>query len=256
VAEDLRGLARSLARDLRAAADQVRDQSRSVHHAARHAYGPPPPTNGADEQQHDPAGAGNGEGGQGGQGATAQDPWRWGHDWTGWQTGARGWGPPNGWGRRPRHRRDPWAHWGPPNPPTTVASGGATTSSPGTVTAAPPAHRPRRQPPPLRHKRDGSTLVGALALVFGLAWLATRTHLVSLSTETVVAVALLVVGGTMVVTARTDWALSRRAWPALLGAALVLAAIASSTSLGLPTDWRDLRVGSHTTPFTTWEGLP
>jgi hypothetical protein len=120
----------------------------------------------------------------------------------------------------------------------------------------PPAPRPKRQRPPLRHRHDGSTLVGALALLFGLAWLASRTHLASVSTEVVLAAALMILGGTMVVTARTDWALSRRAWPALLGAGLVIAAIATSPSLGVPTDWNDMRIGARTVQYSTWESVP
>jgi hypothetical protein len=110
--------------------------------------------------------------------------------------------------------------------------------------------------PPLRHRRDGSALLGLLAVVFGLAWLAAGTHLLQLSAEGVLAVALMIVGATSVVTARTDWALSRRAWPVLLGAVLVFALILTSVSPRFPGGLRHLRVGSQQTVFSSWAKVP
>jgi predicted membrane protein len=105
----------------------------------------------------------------------------------------------------------------------------------------------------VRHRRDGSTLIGGLALVFGLAWLAARVNIASVSAEAVIAIALMIVGATMVITARTDWALSRRAWPALAGGVLVVAAMAASPSFG---NVSNLRIGDHTEQYTAWADVP
>jgi lysylphosphatidylglycerol synthetase-like protein (DUF2156 family) len=110
--------------------------------------------------------------------------------------------------------------------------------------------------PPLRHRHDGSTLLGLLAVVFGLAWLAAGTHLAHLSTEAVVAVALMVLGAGTVVTARTDWALSRRSWPMLGGAALAVALLVSTTSPNLPVGFHHLEFGSRTIAPATWAEVP
>ena len=269
VAEDLRGLARSLTRDLREAADRIKQQSRAGWTNPHQPWGdwrshswdaptePRAPTDGA-----------GGEAGEGSEGPSSADappgsapPWMpysgWNPDWQ-WRDYRRS-------TRRGRHNgpRNYGATPYGPAPSATApgepaSAGGAPPGWVGRATMAPPppTPRPKRQRPPLRHRHDGSTLVGALALVFGLAWLASRTHLASVSTEVVLAVALMILGGTMVVTARTDWALSRRAWPALLGAGLVIAAIATSPSLGVPTDWNDLRIGAHTVQFSEWSSLP
>jgi hypothetical protein len=110
--------------------------------------------------------------------------------------------------------------------------------------------------PPLRHRHDGTTLVGLLAVVFGLAWLAAGTHLASVSTEAVLAVALMVVGAATVVTARTDWALSGRKWPVLGGAAVGVALLAFAASSGLPVGFQHPQVGSQTITPVTWSDLP
>ena len=109
---------------------------------------------------------------------------------------------------------------------------------------------------PLRHRHDGTTLVGLLAVIFGLAWLAAGTHLASVSTEAVLAVALMVVGAATVVTARTDWALSGRKWPVLGGAAVGVALLAFAASPGLPVGFQHPQVGSQTFTPVTWSELP
>jgi hypothetical protein len=130
--------------------------------------------------------------------------------------------------------------------------------APAVATAAgavPSQAPPPASPPPVRHRRDGSTLIGILAVVFGLAWLMAGTHLFRVSGEAVLAVALLVLGAAMVVTARTDWALSRRSWPVWLGAALLVALLVSTVSPrfgGL----RSLRIGSQATAYPSWAQLP
>jgi len=125
-----------------------------------------------------------------------------------------GWGPP--WAGRP------WP-WGPYH------------HTPGrTVVAAPPVAKPAPPPPPpVRHRRDGSTLISLLLVLVGLAWLGSASGVVSLSLETVLASVLVVLGAAMVVTARTDWSLSRRHWPVWLGIAVLVLVIASSGQGGL-----------------------
>jgi hypothetical protein len=108
----------------------------------------------------------------------------------------------------------------------------------------------------VRHRHDGTTLVGLLAVVFGLAWLAAGTHLASVSTRAVFAIALMVVGAATVVTARTDWALSRRSWPVVAGAAVAVALVASAATPGLPVGFRHLEVGAQTFAPTSWRDLP
>jgi hypothetical protein len=110
--------------------------------------------------------------------------------------------------------------------------------------------------PPVRHRHDGTTLLGLLALVFGVAWLLAGAHLAPVSMETVVAVALMVLGAATVVTARTDWALSRRSWPLVGGAALAVTLLALTASPGLPVGFRHLSFGSRTVVPASWAGVP
>jgi hypothetical protein len=110
--------------------------------------------------------------------------------------------------------------------------------------------------PPLRHRHDGSTLIGLLAVVFGLAWLMAVTRVAHVSAVTVVAIALMVVGAALVVTARTDWALSRRAWPVFGGAALAATLLAFSVSPNLPIGFQHLSFGSRNLAPSTWAALP
>jgi hypothetical protein len=84
----------------------------------------------------------------------------------------------------------------------------------------------------VRHKRDGSTLISLLLVLVGLAWLGSASGVVSLSLETVVASVLVVLGAVMVVTARTDWSLSRRHWPVWLGIILLVLVMASAGTAG------------------------
>jgi hypothetical protein len=99
-------------------------------------------------------------------------------------------------------------------------------------------------------------LLGLLAVVFGLAWLAAGTHVTHVSTEAVIAVALMVLGAATVVTARTDWALSRRSWPVIGGAVLALGLLALSASPSLPVGFRHLEVGARTVVPATWDDVP
>lgn len=225
VAEDLRGLARSLARDFRAAADDVRRSANDAIRQERQQY--------RDERRDQR------------------------------RQGRHGWGPyvgppmpPYQYGRN----RNWQSKWGTPPPPPGVPGGApsatATATMPAPVPPPPRPHKVRKPPPPLRHRRDGSTLIGGLALVFGLAWLAARMHVASPSAEAIFALALMIVGATMVITARTDWALSRRVWPALAGGILVIAALSSSPSFGLPDGWNDVRAGDQKLAFQQWDQVP
>jgi hypothetical protein len=65
-----------------------------------------------------------------------------------------------------------------------------------------------------------------------VAWLIGATGALHLSTQGVVAVGLMLLGASLVVTGRTDWSLSRRSWPVWLGAALIVVLIATSTTFG------------------------
>jgi hypothetical protein len=95
-----------------------------------------------------------------------------------------------------------------------------------------PPPPPRPAPPPVRHKRDASTLISLLLVLVGLAWLGTASGVVSLSLETVLAAVLVVLGAAMVVTARTDWSLSRRHWPVWLGIIVLVLVMLSAGSAG------------------------
>ncbi|MDQ6614570.1 MAG: LiaF-related protein [Actinomycetota bacterium] len=260
VAEDMRALARSLGRDIRAAVDRTRTdmygsggagsagrlsaredlaaarraagrEFRRARSAMRHSARP-------GHDLDDPGGQDQGEDryfspARPGPGYPPRwDNWgrRRGHD-------PVGVGPPSrGWSGRPCGT--PWPSW---------SGFGSHDRRPAPV-AIPQ--------PPLRHRHDGSTLLGLLALVFGLAWLAAGTRLAEVSTEAVVAIALMVLGAATVVTARTDWALSRRSWPVLGGAALAVALLALSASPGMPVGFRHLEFGSRTIIPTTWADLP
>jgi hypothetical protein len=82
------------------------------------------------------------------------------------------------------------------------------------------------------------------------------THLFRVSAEGVLAVAMIVLGVATVITARTDWALSRRSWPVWLGAVLLVALVLSSVSPRFPGGLRPLRIGSETQMYTSWAEVP
>ena len=76
-------------------------------------------------------------------------------------------------------------------------------------------------------------LAALLVVVFGVAWLIGGVGAVHLSTEAILAAGLMLLGAALVVTARTDWSLSRHAWPVLLGGVLVVGLLATSTTFGV-----------------------
>ena len=225
VAEDVRALARSLARDLWDATqsargtgrppgdafkhglrDAVKGAQREFHRGMRHhwyGWGPPPPGRGA--RPGGPPGPG-----QSGPGLVGEPP------------GRRPGGPnrpgPCGWGGGPPL----WAPW----------------------TGAPRAHRSRGPMPPVRRRWDASILAALLVVVFGATWLIGGLGLVHLSTEAVLAAGLMLLGAALIVTARTDWSLSRHAWPVALGAVLVVGLFATSSTFGVTGALSHLSVGS------------
>ena len=99
-------------------------------------------------------------------------------------------------------------------------------------------------------------MFGLLIVVFGLAWLAAGTDLARFSPKGVIAVALMVLGAVTVVTARTDWALSRRSWPLAVGVGLVLALFVSAGSPNFPVGFQHLQFGSQTVAPFSWADVP
>ncbi len=195
VAEDLRALGRSLARDFWQAADQARRSGRPPSHIIRHGL----------RQM-----AGEARRGLFGE-DVRRDP-RWVRPHRGAWGGYPRWGPPPG---RGASRPGGWRGFGPP-------------------VGAAPAPRPRRPArPPVRRRWDATTLLGTLIVLFGSAWLLGALHAIRVPLEGVVAVGLMLLGGAVVLTARTDWSLSRRAWPLWVGAALVVVLVATSGTLGI-----------------------
>jgi hypothetical protein len=153
----------------------------------------------------------------------------------------------------PHHRHG----WDATPPGSGVGSGIGSGPGSGVGVAEPPRPvRPPRPPRPaktlgpLRHRHDSSTVLGLVALILGLSWLAAATHLLAVPWKAAVAVALMVLGAAMVVTARTDWALSRRAWPMLLGVLLVAILALGTASISWPS------VGSHDWSWTSWSAVP
>jgi hypothetical protein len=91
-----------------------------------------------------------------------------------------------------------------------------------------------------------SILAALLVVVFGVAWLIGGLGLFHLSTEAVLAGGLMLLGAALVVTARTDWSLSRHTWPVWLGAALVVGLFATSSTFGVTGALSHLSVGDET----------
>ncbi len=228
VAEDVRALARSLANDLRDAVDQARSGGHPAGQAVRDGV-----KGVADQVSKDLraglAGARN----------TRRRNYYSGYNW---------------WGRPP---------WAPPTPPP-----GAPGSTAGTPAGgAPPwsgrtapgwarypyrPPRPARAPrPPVRRRWDASTVLGLLAVLFGVAWLLGAVHALHVSVEAVVAIGLMLLGASLIVTGRTDWSLSRRSWPVWLGAGMIVTLVATSSTFGIGGALQDISFGgTHAVPST------
>ncbi len=277
VAEDVRALARSLGRDLRTAYDRARVDLSGPRSDGRATEADP--SDGTDViGGPSPAGGGPGRRSAREDLRATRADLRQAHQavrqtlqrhrhrhWDG--TGGDGGGEDRAPYYRGRGLEGPprWDNWGGPH--SRLRAGvrpGRRGRSDRPAGPPPPGVGPTERIPapaplpalPLRHRHDGSTLLGLLAVVFGLAWLTGGTHLAHVSAEAVVAVALMVLGAAMVVTARTDWALSRRSWPLLGGAALGVALLALSVSPNLPVGFRHLEFGSRIVTPTTWAELP
>lgn len=235
VAEEIRVLARSLARDFRDAVDQSRAGGSRAGEAVR---------NGLKDVA--------GEARRGVHGTIS-----------GFQPGPR---------RRRSRYRGPRGHgWYPPAPPGGDAVYGEPPGGvppfagapwregpravPGTRYGGPghpsrsphrhpPAGKKRRRLPPVRHRWDATTVMGALAVVFGVAWLLDAVSAAHISAEGAVAVGLMVLGAAMIVTGRTDWSLSRKSWPVFAGAALILVLVATSNTFGAGSGTSGLSFGN------------
>lgn len=226
VAEDIRALARSLARDIRAAAETARENGRPARDALRDGL-----RDAAEEARRElrrstrqwtgwdrggyryPGSAADPEQGLG---PGLRPPW-YGHQGPNWNKRARD--------RHHRHDRG----WAPPSVP------------PGAVATTVPARR--SSIPPVRRRWDALVLTGILVAVFGVAWILSITGAVGVSLEAVLAAGLMLLGASLVVTGRTDWSLSRHAWPVWIGLALVVGLLATSTSYGVSGALSHLSVG-------------
>lgn len=214
VAEDLRALGRSLARDLRQAAEQARRSGAPPGDAIRHSL-----RQMAGEARRNVGGP------------------RYGRGWNGYP----GPGPGLAWRRGPyrRPRRKQWAgpRWR------------AAPSIPGPPAPTAPARPRRLDPPPVRRRWDATTVAGVLVLLFGSAWLLGALHALAVPAEAVVALGLMLLGAAVIITARTDWSLSRRSWPLWVGGGLVVALIALSSTLGIAGTLDHVSFGTmHRTP--------
>jgi hypothetical protein len=238
VAEDIRALARSLARDFREAVDQQRAGGHAPGEAVKRGL-----KNVAEEAK---------------QGV--KDTWADLGPFGGpcvnkhWQ---REWARHNRY--KTKYARYGSRYWSPPAPPPGVPGsppgepvGGVAVQSPPGPPAAPGwarpprPHRRRSSYPPVRRRWDGTTVLAVLAVLFGLAWMFSAMHAIHVSFEGVVAVGLMLLGAAMIVTGRTDWSLSRKSWPVWLGLGLILLLIATSSTFGIGSGVRNVSFGDKT----------
>jgi lysylphosphatidylglycerol synthetase-like protein (DUF2156 family) len=87
-------------------------------------------------------------------------------------------------------------------------------------------------------------LVVLLVAVLGGAWLLGSLHAVSVPLEAALAAGLIALGIAVVVTARTDWSLSRQAWPLLAGVAMMVVLVTASSGLGVGPALRHVSFGT------------
>jgi hypothetical protein len=242
VAEDVGALARSLARDFREAVDHARSSGRSTGESFR--YG----IRGVAEETR----RGVADGLAGGWGRRHHHSHHHRHPY--WYPGpfrdGPGVGPPPEPGYSP-----PDCSWPPPGGRRPPRGSGRPPSARGRRGYTPPATErhdgARRGPrralsplPPVRHRWDASTLAGLLVVLFGVAWLMGALRLVHLSAEGVVAVGLMLLGAAIIVTGRTDWSLSRRSWPVLVGVGLIAVLVLTSSAFGVAGVLGDVSFGS------------
>jgi hypothetical protein len=233
-------LARSLARDFREAVDHARSSGRSTSEAVR--YG----IRGVAEETR----RGVADGWGGGWGRRHHHGHH--HRRAYWYPGPfpDGAGPPPEAGYSP-----PDSSWPPPGGRRQARGPGRPPSGRERRGYAPPTterrETVRRGPrralsplPPVRHRWDASTLAGLLVLLFGVAWLMGALRLVHLSAEGVVAAGLMLLGAAIIVTGRTDWSLSRRSWPVLVGVGLIAVLVLTSSAFGVAGVLGDVSFGS------------
>ena len=80
----------------------------------------------------------------------------------------------------------------------------------------------------MRRRWDGTALLAALVSLFGVAWLLGAVGALHVPVAGVAAVGLMAVGLAVIVTARTDWSLSRHVWPLWAGTALLAVLVVTS----------------------------
>jgi hypothetical protein len=85
-----------------------------------------------------------------------------------------------------------------------------------------------------------------LAVLFGVAWLLGAVGALHVSIEGVVAIGLMLLGASLIITGRTDWSLSRRTWPIWLGAGLVAVLVATSATFGVGDALQSVQFGNVT----------
>jgi hypothetical protein len=83
-----------------------------------------------------------------------------------------------------------------------------------------------------------------LAVLFGVAWLLGALGAMHVSIEGVIAVGLMVLGASLIITGRTDWSLSRRTWPIWVGAGLVVVLVATSSTFGVGNALQSVQFGN------------
>ncbi len=93
-------------------------------------------------------------------------------------------------------------------------------------------------------------------MLFGVAWLIGATSILHVSIEAVVAIGLMLLGASLVVTGRTDWSLSRRSWPVWLGIALIGVLVVTSSTFGLGGALDSVSFGNKTVAAAQSGALP
>ena len=87
-------------------------------------------------------------------------------------------------------------------------------------------------------------MLGILVVLFGTAWLVGEVGAIRLPVEGVIAVGLMVLGLAVIITARTDWSLSRHVWPVWTGAVLLVVLAAISAAGGVTGTLNHLSFGN------------
>lgn len=111
---------------------------------------------------------------------------------------------------------------------------------------------PVRAIPPVRRRWDAPVVAAALGATVVTAWLLSAVGVLAVPAEPVMALALMILGAAVVVSARTDWSLSRHAWPVFVGLALIIGLFATSSTYGVGGAFTHLSIGNSTvTPMSS-----